>query len=70
MRDATFPEIRDEPDVVLECLVDGTMTATWATREMAKNELEARALAYKSHATVREARAAYDRRYPEGLVTT
>lgn len=69
MRDAYESEIAQEPDIVLEALVDGTMDATWTTRELAKNELEARALAYESHAAIREARAAYDRRYPEGLVT-
>jgi len=42
MRDATYLELRDEPDLVLQALVDGTMNATWPTREMAKNELASR----------------------------
>jgi len=41
MRDATHAELRDEPDGVLQALVDGTMTGTWTTRELAKNELAA-----------------------------
>jgi len=50
MRDATHAELRDEPDLVLQALVGGTVAATWTTRELAKHELASRAV--DSHRTL------------------
>jgi hypothetical protein len=66
LRDATVAEIRDEPTPVLVAMLDGGFGELSATTlELARQELAGRNEP-ESLLALRHARAAYDRRYPDG----
>jgi hypothetical protein len=44
MRDAYAAELAEEPTIVLEALVAGSLDSTWITRELAQTELDFRRL--------------------------
>jgi hypothetical protein len=47
LRDATPGELAQEPDVVLQAMVEGSMNCTETTKQLAKQELDYRRLRHK-----------------------